>query len=178
MLLIVSPNEGWKDINRYSIPNSLLLTKLLYPSLALLAVSSFVPYVFGYIVSQLNDVVVNAMLDFIKYFFTFFAVSYLITGIFEESAKTKDALNKTNNFIVYNLVILVFFNILRNLLPGFPFFEIFPIYVIYVIYRGISYAGVSKENEIKYICMVSLLLLLLPIGIKFVLNLLIPDFSA
>ncbi len=177
-LLIISPNEGWKDINKYNIPNGLLLNKLFYPSLAFLAISSFVPFIFGYVVAQLNEVVINAMLDFIKYFVTFFAVSYLLTGFFRHTSKTKDVLNKTNNFIVFNLTILVFFNILRILLPGFPFFEIFPIYIVYVIYRGVSYLELPKEQEYKFITVMSLLILLLPAGIKFVLNLLIPSFSA
>lgn len=175
-LLLVSPSEGWKDISKYAIPNNLLLSKLYYPSLALLALSSFIPFCFGYESAELQSVIISAMIDFVKYFISFFAISYLLSGVFAVIFKSKNELNKLNNFIIFNLTILVIFNILRNLMPGFPFFDIFPFYIIYVAYRGLDYLSVPEERVKGFVAMASVLFLVIPCGIRFVLELLIPNF--
>lgn len=175
ILLIVSPHEGWKDINKYTIPNNLLLSKLYYPFLAILSVSVFVPYIFGYESSELKSLIISAMVDFVKYFISYFAISYLLIGIYSTLFNSRNQVNNLNNFIVFNLTILVIFNVLRNLMPGFPFFDIFPLYIIYVVYRGIKYLSIPEDNIKKFVLVASFLLLLLPVGIKMVLNLMIPN---
>ena len=111
-----------------------------------------------------------------KYFISFFAVSYFLTGIYSNVFKSKNEINKLNNYVVFKLAILVLFNVLRNFMPGFPFFEIFPLYIIFVIYKGINYVAVPQAEHVKFIILSSLFMLLIPVGIKFVLELLIPNF--
>ena len=177
LLLIVSPGEGWKDINKYSIPNNLLLSQLYYPCLAILSLSVFIPFILGYIVGvEIHDVVVNALIDFTKYFVGYFAISYLLLGIYVEIFKSKGEVAKLNNFIIFNLTILILFNILRNIMPEFPFFEIFPLYIIFVVYKGFPYLDITRKEMYKFIIIVSLLLLLIPSAIKFVLDFLLPNF--
>lgn len=176
LLLIVSPREGWKDINKYTIPNNLLLSKLYYPVLALLSLSVFIPYIIGDTGLELKNVIIYAMIEFIKFFISFFVISYLVLGFYVNVFKSKNEANKVNNFIVFNLSILALLNILRNIMPGFPFFEIFPLYVIFVVYKGIAYLNLPKNAELKFVVVVSTLLLLIPIGIKFVLELVIPNY--
>lgn len=176
LLLIVSPSEGWKDINKFTIPNNLLLSRLFYPALAILSLSVFVPFVFGYSGQELDNVIVLAMIDFIKYFISFFVVSYLLLGFYAHVFKSRNEINKVNNYIAFNLTILVLFNVLRNVMPGFPFFDIFPLYIIYVVYKGTPYLDVPRVEVLKFIGIVSVLLLLIPIGIKYVLDLVIPNF--
>ena len=89
-LLIVSPSEGWKDINKYTIPNNLLLSKLYYPVLAILSLSVFVPFLFGDGSVGLNGVILYALIDFVKYFISFFAVSYFLTGIYSNVFKSNN----------------------------------------------------------------------------------------
>ena len=61
-------------------------------------------------------------------------------------------------------------------MPGFPFFEIFPFYIVYVIYKGLFYLEIHKQDEVKFVAIMSALVLLVPLGINFVLNLLIPNY--
>lgn len=175
LLLLISPVEGWKDIEKYTIPNNLLLGKLLYPCIGVLALSSFIPYLLGYVSISLQNVIIIAMIDFVKYFISFYAISYLVIGFFPDLFKKKSDINKVNNFIVYNLTILVIFNILRILMPGFPFFEIFQLYIIYVVYRGLNYLKIPSTREKSFVAIMSLLLLIVPNGIKLILDLLIPN---
>lgn len=174
-LLLISPAEGWKDIGKYTIPNNLLLGKLFYPCLGILSLSSFIPYILGYVEVPLQNVIIDAMIDFVKFFISFFAISYLVTGFCSDLFKTKTEMNTINNFIVLNLTILVVFNILSNLMPGFPFFEIFPLYIIYVVYRGLGFLNVPDTRVKGFVAIMSLLLLITPNGMKFILDLLIPN---
>ncbi len=175
LLLIVSPHEGWKDIGKYTIPNNLLLSKLYYPCLAVLSISQFIPYLINSGYSNLQNIIMLVMIDFVKFFIAFFAISYILTGIYTSFFDSCDKINNLNNFIVFNLTILVIFNILRNIMPGFPFFEVFPLYIVYVSYRGINYLSILEKDSIKFILITSLLLLLIPIGIAFLLDLMIPN---
>ena len=175
ILLLISPGEGWKDIGKYTIPNNLLLGKLFYPCIGILALSSFVPYIFGYVNVSIQNVIIAAMIDFVKFFISFFAISYLVTGFCPDLFKKKSEINKINNFIVYNLTILVVFNVLRILMPGFPFFEIFPLYIIYVVYRGLGYLNIPNTREKSFVAIMSLLLLIVPNGLKLILDLLLPN---
>lgn len=175
ILLLISPGEGWKDIGKYTIPNNLLLGKLFYPSIGILALTSFIPYILGYINLSMQNVIIAAMIDFVKFFISMFAISYFVTGFYSDLFKKKTEINKINNFIVYNLTILVVFNILRILMPGFPFFDIFPLYIIYVVYRGLSYLNIPDARKKGFVSIVSLLLLIVPNGIKLILELLIPN---
>ena len=175
LLLIVSPSEGWKDIGKFSIQNGLLLIKLFHPSLAILSVSLFSPYLIGYENNSLNNVLIGAMLDFVKYFTAFYVISYLITMIYKTQFKSVNEINALNNFIVYNLVILVMFNVLRNLMPGFTFFDIFPVYIIYVIYKGVNYLSIPQNRILGFVSITALFMIIIPNGIKFVLSILIPN---
>lgn len=174
-LLLISPAEGWKDIGKYAIPNNLVLSKLFYPSLGLLSLSSFVPFLLGYVSETLQGTVIIAMIDFVKFFISFFVISYLAIGFSSDLFKSKTEENKLNNFIAFNLTILVIFNILSNLMPEFPFFEIFPLYIIYVVYRGLGYLNIPKNRVQVFVLIMSLLLLIVPNGMKFIFDLFIPN---
>lgn len=175
ILLIVSPKEGWKDIGKYSIPNSLLLAKVFYPCLALVAMSAFVPYLCGSANTSLQGSVINAMLDFVKYFIAFFASSAILSGKFADIFQQKSDVNKLNNLIVFCLTILALFNILRNVMPGFPFFEIFPLYIVYVVYRGSAYLEIPNEKNVPFVAISTVLFLAIPAILKLILDFFIPN---
>ena len=179
LLSILSPKVGWKKLDKYSIPNNIIQSKLLYPCLSILAMSVFVPYVCGYGNNDkaLNEMIMYALIEFVKYFIGFFVVSNALSSWFSFTTKTTDNVNRLNNYISINLTILAIINIMKNLTPGFPLFDFCPLFVIYVIYTGMKYVGVDDEYRGKFVVASSLLLLLVPIGIKFVFELMIPNLN-
>ena len=71
LLTILSPKVGWRKLEKFSIPNNIIQSKLLYPCLSILAISVFVPYVCGYGNNDkaLNAMIMYALIEFVKYFF-------------------------------------------------------------------------------------------------------------
>jgi hypothetical protein len=177
ILLIVSPTEGWQKQKRFNVPTRIILSHLFYPLLAILAISVFSQY-FLFHTQTLSKIIQNSILDIAKYIFTYFITSYLVTGFFPFTNRDKATISRFNVFLIYNISILIILNILRNILPEFPFFEIIPLYIAFVIYKGCIYIDAPKQSVIRFTTVTSLLLLGLPWGIKLIFSLLIPDFSA
>lgn len=173
--LLVSPNVGWAGFDKYSIPNNLLLSKLFYPCLAILAISKFIPFICGYMEMELRVMIVSAMIDFIKYFVAFFMISFLITGLFKFTTESENTTNRLNNYIVLNLSILVIINILKNLVPGFPIFDLLPVYVAYVAYCGRNYMEIPSDKEKSFITSMAIFLLGVPLCLKYVFELMLPN---
>lgn len=173
--LLVSPKVGWKGFDKYSIPNNILLSKLFYPCLAILAVSKFVPFVSGYVEMDLKVMVVSAMIDFIKYFVAFFLISFWITSLFKFTAENESATNRFNNYLVLNLCILVIINVLKNLVPGFPIFDLLPVYVVYVAYCGRLYFEIPTDKEKSFLTAMAIFLLGIPLCIKYMFEMMLPN---
>ena len=41
LLMIASPADAWESIKKYNVPISIMLSKVLYPMLALLSITAF-----------------------------------------------------------------------------------------------------------------------------------------
>ena len=173
--LLVSPNVGWEEFRKYSIPNNLLLSKMFYPCLAILAASKFIPFICGYVDMDFKELIVSALIDFIKYFVGFFIISYIITGLFKFTSESEHSTNRFNNYLVLNLNILVIINILKNLVPGFPIFDLLPIYVVYVAYCGRNYMEIPSDKEKTFLTSMAILLLGVPLCVKYLFELMLPN---
>ncbi len=177
MILIVSPKKGWKKMGKFSIPNNIILSNLYYPCLAMLSASVFVPYIsgYGYSDKNLSEMVMMSLIEFVKYFISFFVVSHIVAGIYPKETKSDDDVNKIGNFVAFNLAVLIVINIFKNLTPDFPLFDFCPLFIIYVVVSGMTYLSVDEDSRNKFIALSSILLLAIPIGIKFVFELMLPN---
>ncbi len=90
VMVILSPGEGWADVNTKGIPTSRVLSGAFYPLLAVMAITAFVPMVYDHTIT-LERSLMQAIVLFSSYFITYFASNFLLAGFYPELVKTKGA---------------------------------------------------------------------------------------
>lgn len=176
-LIIVSPGEGWKDVSRYKIPQHILLRNLYFPLLIVLFCTSYLPVVFNLNTNNIVSCTQHAILSVVKYVFGLYISSFLLSSIFSFLRRSKDVFNKFNNFLIYNLSVLVSLEIWSNLFLDLSFFIIFRLYLFYVIYKGVKYLNISMDLQAKFVVYSGLILLLIPTITEILVGLCIPNYK-
>ena len=172
LLLIVSPRVGWEDINAGGIATSRVRRVAFYPLLALLALTTFVPMLYDKTVTVSMSLMM-AIINFSSYFFSYFIVSYLLSGFYPELVKTRGATARLHELVLYSLIYLVLLAIIANVLP-INFTPIFFMmsYMVWIVYRGTHYMGLEKSRQTRFLIATSALLLLTPALISWLLSML------
>lgn len=172
-IVIISPKVGWEEINKSGVSTQTALARGFYPLLALLAISAFVPMFYDSTLG-LKDGLMQAIIQFSSYFFSYFICSYLVDGFFPELNKTHSSNSRLNDYIVYNLIYLVLLAILANLLPSrFPVLSMMVLYVPFMAYKGVDYLGVKQSKIYMFVAAVSVMLVLIPTVLRSVLEIII-----
>ena len=170
-LMIVSPTVGWERINKLSIPPKMLQSQVLFPTLALLALTSMLQIFFAD--TTLTMALVQAIIAFAAYFFTFYISSIVMN--FYSPGETQEAKDRMDNLLMFALKYLIILNILSNLLPSdFPILKFLQLYVVFIIYRGLGYVNYNEKPWV-FITIATVSLLATPIIIKFILGLILPN---
>ena len=169
--VITAPRYGWEVINESNIPTGKVLHSVYQPLLGLLALSCFVPMLYdttiGFSTSLMNGIVM-----FSTFFISYYIIVYLLGGFYPELVKTQGATARLNDYILYNLIFLVFLLILRNLLPSdFTPVLFLMAYLPWMAYRGTDHLFVKKEKVTKFVVISSALLLGIPLLLTAILNL-------
>lgn len=170
IMVIVSPRIGWDDVNRSCIPTGRLLSSTFLPLLVVLAVTSFVPMIYDPSLTLLHSLMA-AILKFFGYFVTFHLTAYVLASLFPHIAKSQGAVDRLNDFIIYNLIYLILLEIVKNLIPvDFApiFFMMF--YMPYIAHKGTEFLGVERELQMRFAIIASVLMLATPLAFLWLLN--------
>ncbi len=163
ILVIVSPRNGWEEVKRSCIPTGKLLSSTFLPLLVVLAVSSFVPMVYDPLLTWLGSLM-KAIINFSCYYVTFHVTSYVLGSLYPEIADSQGAIDRLNDYIIYNLIFLILLEIIKNLIPvdfAPMFFMMF--YMPYIAYKGTDFLGVEKHRANRFSIIAGLMMLLLPL---------------
>ncbi|MDD6007127.1 MAG: hypothetical protein PUC21_07470 [Bacteroidales bacterium] len=169
--IISSPKAAWEEVRKFSIPKDLLLSKTLYPMLAIIAVSVFAKY-FSNNDLTLSELLSMSISDVCKYFFGYMISAGLLLSVYKITKK--DEQNKLYVFIIFNYCILMFFNILINIIPiEIPILNLYPLYSVFIILKGFDYFSFPKSEEVKFVVLFSIIIILPSIVLEKLFNLLI-----
>lgn len=171
--VITAPKYGWEVINESNIPIGKVLRSAYLPLLCVLALSCFVPMLYDHTITFSTSLMTGIVL-FSTYFISYYIIIYLLGGFYPELVKTEGATARLNDYILYNLILLVLLRILRNLLPSdFTPVLFLMVYLPWMAYRGTDHLFVKKEKVPKFVVISSVLLLGLPLLLEALLSLLI-----
>jgi len=176
-LLIVSPREGWKDAEKYNVPHGILLRDMYLPLLLVLFATSYLELLFTPHETTPLSCTQHGIVSVVKYIFGVYISAYFISCFFPFVRKTKTYYNKFNNFLIYNLSVLIILEILSNLFLDLPFFIIFRLYIVYVIYKGLDYIDVEKDIQAKFVIYTGVILLLVPFAAELIVGLCVPNYK-
>lgn len=174
LVAIISPKVGWQIIDDSSNSTMRVLSSLFFPFLAILTVSCFVPMLYDSTSNTISSSLMNAIVSFSKFFITYFLCSYLLSGFYPQFTRSQVALAKLNNFILYNLLLLIILSILINVLNAefSPVYFLF-LYMPYMAYRGSDFLCLEKGKTVKFVIISSIMMLAFPFLIGWVLDSLI-----
>ncbi|MCX4369731.1 MAG: hypothetical protein OSJ41_09445 [Duncaniella sp.] len=165
--LILSPRNGWEDIDKAMSASGSRLTPSriaaegFYPLIAVAAVSVFIQALFKHHVVFLSlfmKMIITFVVYFISYFFSTFvlsvAVELMIEGEYDEQ--------RCQTFTLFTLGMLAMISIIVNCLPITPLVLFFlPCYVALVQWKGCEYMHV-RPDRIGHFMMLAILGVLLP----------------
>lgn len=146
--LILSPRNGWEDIEKAAVRPSQLLGRGLFPLMALAAVSVFAQALFLHHVVFMKlfmRMIITFVVYFISYFFSTFVLS--LTPLVAESTEP-DEDERAQTFTIYTLGLLSLISIVVNLLPVTPLVLFFlPCYVALVQWKGCAYMRIPEGKQ-------------------------------
>ena len=173
-LITVSPQLGWDDINKSGHTTRTVLQGGMFPMLAVLALVSFVPMLYEEDWTM-SRCVIHAIAELSSFIAALYIVSFLLGGFFSELSKSHSSTIRMNNYIAYNLMFLVFIEILNNSMAYlFPPLLFLYLYLPVIASKGVEYLGVTGEKRIWGVVLTaSALMLAIPYIVRKLLEMII-----
>lgn len=174
-LITVSPQLGWDEINKSGHTTRMVLQGGFFPMLAVLAMASFVPYLYDSEEWTVAHCIVHAIAELSGFVATLYISSFLLGGFFGELSKSHSSTIRMNNFIAYNLMYLIFVEILSNLMSYlFPPVLFLFLYLPVIASKGMGYLGITDERrEAKMVLISSAIMVAIPYVVRKLLELII-----
>lgn len=172
--VMLSPVEGWKEIRRSRLKPEEVQKSCFYPLTAIMSASKFAELIYTPRIG-LPDVVVNAMVSFVSFFFGYFCIVLFLRWLMpKESAASLDT-PFGRVFILYSLSTLCLFYSVMELLPMLWAVLIFlPLWTVYIMCRGTRFFRFPEEKQIRSTSILCLLTVGVPIFIGWALEQILP----
>lgn len=172
--VMFNPVEGWKRIRRQKVCAERIQSSCFYPLLALLALSKFSDYIYSVNVS-LKMVISQAVVAFVSYFFGYFTILFLLSVLLPKSVSENFDKDFGKAYILIGLSTLVLFAFVTNLLPMlWPILIFLPLWTLYLLYQGSRFFKLTEPQVLKFLVVVGVSVVGIPILIDWGLNELMP----
>ncbi len=164
--ILAGPVQGWKRVKRSGIGVQEVLSRLFYPMTAFAAFSRFADLFYD-ANAVLSRVIVDCVVTFIAFFFSFFAIPLVAKWILPIDCTGWTEKDFGKEFTAYSLSTLALFCGLYVLLPMIePILVFLPLWTIYVICRGVRFLRVPEDRE----TLVSILMSVMTTGFPIVIG--------
>lgn len=174
-LITVSPQLGWDDINKSGHSTRKVLQGGFYPLLMVLAAASFAPMLYDSVEWPLFRCLIHSIAEFSGFFASFFITGLALGAFCKDLTQTNSYLARMHNFVAYNLMYLIFIEMVNNAMAYLftPMFFLY-LYAPVIVSKGVDYLGVTERKEVrKVIAITSAMILVAPYLIRKLLELMI-----
>lgn len=159
--IIFSPRRAWEHLSENNTLQQYMLPLMVYPLIVLTALSTYIPYLYGYITFDIATK--HATLVLLKYcgcMICAWGVLILLSRIYFMSECSKHELHL---FTGYTLIFTMLSVIIGNILPSsFTFVQFMPAYTIWIVYQGRDFLRIPQENVFSFTVSTSSILIVLP----------------
>ena len=173
--LLLSPGQGWIDVEKDNPDPQELLSKGLYPMLGIAALSEFMVYVYGH-AEPLATVLIRAVALFGAFFVSVF-IAKLVFDYYMGELTAGEGYDQRRgaNLTVLGLGLMALIQIITNCLPwSVMVVRFLPLYVVLVIYKAIPYMSVRRSCEMRFLLTAAGAIVAIPLLIYYLLYFIIP----
>ncbi len=174
--LIFKPAEAWKSMNKMRTANDeIFLSRYVYPLTGIITLTAFLGILFTRKEFDLQIALKSAILALLSVLGGFFLASYFVNEIWRKLFNRKSNMKLCMRFVGYSSSLMFALNILLNLFPEFFFLRFLVLYTIYIIWEGaVPYMNVEDSEQLKFVSSSTIIIIVTPLALEFILRLLMP----
>ncbi|MDD2560410.1 MAG: hypothetical protein PHE04_07085 [Bacteroidales bacterium] len=179
--IITAPAAAWKEITAETAENKPYLSAYFYPLLALVGLAAFLnPFIHSQEAFrvELGQGIQTFIRVFTAYFASFFLSSLVLDRLFVSWLGLTPGKIKAEKLCVYSLTPLLLVRFFTFLVKDFFFLYIFVVYTVYIVWEA-SGGLYEMPNRLRgrFAALTTLVIMLSPILIEFILIKLLPGLS-
>jgi hypothetical protein len=174
--LIFKPSEAWKNLRAKRTDDyESFLSDYIYPYMGMIAVAAFVGVLFTRKEFDFQIALKTSILEFLSAFGGFFLASYILNELWRTFFHQESDMKLCRSFVGYASSLMFALTIIESLLPAIFFLGFFSLYTIYIVWEGaVPYMEVKESDQFRFVTIATIIILLTPIVIHFILRLLMP----
>lgn len=171
--LILSPTRGWEDISADTTTTAQLCHDGLYPLLGIMALSNFIQLFFVHDLTLVKTIE-QAVIDFGCYFACYFLGVLIMEQLLPNLVSGELNRKKIEKVTIYAIALLSLVIILDNCMPtSFTVIHLLPIFVALIIYKSDRYLAIRSGEDVSFMVISIVALVIVPTGLRYVLSLLV-----
>lgn len=169
--LILSPRNGWEDVEKAAMSPSRLAAEGFYPLIAITAASVYTQALFKHHVVFLS-LFMRMIVTFVVYFISYFFSTFVLSTAIEPMVEGEYDEEKCQTFTLYTLGALALISLIVNCLPVTSLVLFFlPCYVALIQWKGCEYMRVRPDKTGHFMTLAILGVLLPPYIFYFIFSL-------
>ena len=174
--LIFKPSEAWRVLNEKDTnDNESFLSGYVYPFIGMITLAAFVGALLTRKELDFQVALKAAILVLVSFFCSFFISTYIINELWHTFFHRERNMKRCQCFVGYSSSLMYALYIILSLLPEFFFLRILVLYTVYIIWEGaIPYMGVSESEQLKFVSISTIVIVLTPLIIEFTMGSLMP----
>lgn len=173
--LILSPSNAWKDIGREEKPFEHLVSRGLYPLMAIMLVTAFIKPLYGLDKFDLVQLLQIALIQFVALFVALYSGRNVMEHFLPAYNRTgeKDPV-AVGNVAAYGTGLMALIQIIRNLIPiELTVLQLLPALAAVCIWKAERYLDLDKKSETPFMLIATMSIILPAILINLILTLFI-----
>ncbi|MDR2918323.1 MAG: YIP1 family protein [Tannerella sp.] len=173
--LIFKPSETWGKLKERGEDEETFLSHFLYPLIGMVALAAFLGVLFSYKEFNFEIALKSAIKALVSYAGGFFLSVYILNEVWQSMFKRPKDTKLCQSFVGYSSSVMFLVSIVLSLLPEFFFLYAVILYTPYLIWEGaVPYMEVSEKEQIRFSMLASLIIMLPPIIIGYLLFMMMP----
>ena len=175
ILIVSQPAKAWEMLSLKENKEEDFLSRFIYPLIGLVTLSAFLGVLFTRKEFDVELALKSSIKTLVSYFGGFYLAAYVLNELWLSMFKRMKDMKQWQRFVGYSSSLVYALSIILMLLPEFFFLRIFILYTVYIVWEGSGpYMEVDEPVRLKFVGVVSAVIILAPIVIDFVLSMLMP----
>ena len=175
ILIVSQPAKAWEMLSLKENKEEDFLSRFIYPLIGLVTLSAFLGVLFTRKEFDVELALKSSIKTLVSYFGGFYLAAYVLNELWLSMFKRMKDMKQWQRFVGYSSSLVYALSIILMLLPEFFFLRIFILYTVYIVWEGSGpYMEDDEPVRLKFVGVVSAVIILAPIVIDFVLSMLMP----